>query len=400
MSLADLLGLALEALRGHRLRYALTALAVAVGISAVVLLSSIGEGTRRFIVDQMSQFGTTIIGVYPGHTQTGGMPGIVSGSVRKLSLDDARALTHIPGVTGVVPTVYGTAAYQYGNRSRSTYVFGVTWQVPLVWSMHVASGQGLPAVDFDRGSPVVVLGPRLKRELFGEADALGAAIRIGESRFRVIGVMESKGQMLGFDLDDAAYVLVASAMRLLNRPEIDELDVLAASPDDIEPVVERVRAVLLERHDRREDFTIMTQQQGLEMVNNILNIITAVVTGIAAISLLVGAIGILTIMWIVVQERVAEIGLVKALGATRAQIMRWYLVEAGLTALAGGVAGLVVGVGGAWLLQRAVPGLESYTSPLTVVLALAVSFAVGVAAGVAPALRAARLDPVEALRGE
>ena len=400
MSLADLFGLAFEALRGHRLRYALTALAVAVGISAVVLLSSIGEGTRRYIVDQMTQFGTTIIGIYPGRTQTGGMPGIISGSMRKLSLDDARALTHVAGVTGVVPTVYGTAVYQYGNRSRSTYVFGATWQGTLVWSMHVAGGQFLPKMDFDRGSPVVVLGPRIKRELFGENNALGEAIRIGESRFRVIGIMEAKGQMLGFDLDDAAYVPVASAMRLLNRPEIDELDVLAASPDDIDQVVARIRQVLIQRHDRREDFTIMTQKEGEEMVTNVLNIITAVVTGIAAISLLVGAIGILTIMWIVVQERVAEIGLVKALGATRGQILGWYLVEAGLTSLTGGAVGLLVGVGGAGLLHRAVPALESYTSPLTVVLALAVSFAVGVGAGVAPALRAARLDPVEALRSE
>ena len=400
MSLADLFSLALEALRGHRLRYALTALAVAVGISAVVLLSSIGEGTRRYIVNQMTQFGTTIIAIYPGRTQTGGLPGIVSGSVRKLSLDDARALTRVPGVTGVVPTVYGTAVFEYGSRTRRTYLFGATSQGTRVWSMHVSSGQFLPAMDFDRGSPVVVLGPTLARELFGGESALGAAIRVGESRFRVVGVMESKGQMLGFDLDDAAYVPVADAMRLLNRPEIDELDVLAASPADIDPAVERIRQTLFLRHDRREDFTIMTQKEGQEMVNNILNIITGVVTGIAAISLLVGAIGILTIMWIVVQERVAEIGLVKALGATRGQILAWYLVEAGVTSLIGGTVGLLAGAGGGWLLRRAVPGLESYTSPLTVMLALAVSFGVGVGAGVVPALRAARLDPVEALHGE
>ncbi|OGF10398.1 MAG: hypothetical protein A2W00_08585 [Candidatus Eisenbacteria bacterium RBG_16_71_46] len=400
MNLADVFGLAFEALRGHRMRYTLSALAVAVGISAVVLLSSIGEGTRRYIIDQMTQFGTTIIGIYPGRVQTGGMPGIIAGSMRKLSLDDARALTRIPGVTGVVPTVYGTAVFEYKNRSRRTYVFGATAEGTKVWSMKVASGQFLPAMDFDRASPVVVLGPRLKRELFGEDNPLGIPIRIGQSRFRVIGVMETKGQMLGFDLDDTAYIPVANAMRLLNRPEIDELDVLAATPADIDPVVARIREVLIQRHDRREDFTILTQKEGQEMVNNILNIITGVVTGIAAISLLVGAIGILTIMWIVVQERVAEIGLVKALGATRGQILLWYLAEAGITALTGGLAGLLLGVGGGWLLQRAVPGLESYTSPLTVMLALGVSLAVGVGAGVAPALRAARLDPVEALHGE
>ncbi|HUK63571.1 MAG TPA: ABC transporter permease, partial [Dongiaceae bacterium] len=400
VKLTDVLGLAFEALHGHRLRYALTALAVAVGIGAVVMLSSIGEGTRRFIIGQMTQFGTTIIAVYPGRTQTGGMPGIISGSMRKLSLDDARALTHVAGVTGVVPTVYGTAVYEYRNRSRATFLFGATSQGTRVWSMHVASGQFLPEMDFERGSPVVVLGPRVKTELFGQDNALGATIRIGQTRFRVIGVMESKGQMLGFDLDDAAYVPVASAMRLLNRPEIDELDVLASSPADIDAVSERMRQALFLRHDHREDFTIMTQKEGQEMVNNVLNIVTAVVTGIAAISLLVGAIGILTIMWIVVQERVAEIGLVKALGATRRQILTWYLIEAGLTSLAGGAAGLLVGATGAWILRTAVPGLESFTSPTTVALALVVSLAAGLLAGIAPALRAARLDPIEALRGD
>ena len=400
MRLGDLLSLAFEALRGHRLRYMLTALAVAVGISAVVLLSSIGEGTKRYIVGQLTQFGTTIIGVYPGRTQTGGVPGMLGGSMRKLSLDDARALTRLPGVRGVVPTVSGTAVCEFGGRTRRSYVFGASGQAPEVFSMKVAVGEFFPGTDYDRASPVVVLGPKLKRELFGDSNPLGAAVRIGQWRFRVVGVMESKGQILGFDMDDCAWVPVASAMRLLNRPEIDELDVLAASADDIDPVAERIRALLIERHDRREDFTIMTQKEGQEMVGRILDIITGVVTGIAAISLLVGAIGILTIMWIVVRERVAEIGLVKALGARRSQILLWYLCEAGATSLAGGVAGLIVGGGGAWLLKVAVPGLESYTSPLTVLVALGVALGVGVAAGVIPALRAAALDPVEALRGE
>ncbi len=400
MSLADLLGLAFEALRGHRLRYALTGLAVAVGIAAVVLLSSIGEGTRRFITGQLAQFGSSIVAVYPGRTQTGGLPGMTGGSVRKLSLDDARAIGRLPGVRAVVPTVYGTAVHEFGGRSRRTYVFGATGQAPAVFSVKVEAGQFFPDADYDRASSVAVLGPRLKRELFGDANPLGAAIRIGEWRFRVIGVMESKGQIVGFDMDDLSWIPVASAMRLLNRAEIDELDVLAVSPADVDDVAERIRRLLFERHDRREDFTIMTMKESQDMVDRILGIVTAVVTGIAAISLLVGAIGILTIMWIVVRERGAEIGLAKALGATRSQILLWYLVEAGVTSLAGGVVGLVVGAGGARLLEAAIPGLESYTSPLIVALALAVALGVGVAAGVAPALRAAALDPVEALRGE
>ncbi|TPW16305.1 MAG: antimicrobial peptide ABC transporter permease, partial [bacterium] len=266
--------------------------------------------------------------------------------------------------------------------------YGATSDVPRVWSMDVAVGEFLPAIDWDRGSPVVVLGPTLRRELFGEGNPLGEVVRIGQNRFRVIGVMESKGQMLGFDLDDAAYVPVANALRLFNRPELDEVHLLAATPQDIDPVVARVRETLIDRHTGKEDF------------NRILGIITGVVLAIAAISLLVGAIGILTIMWIVVQERTQEIGLSMAIGATRGQILGWYLFEAAVTAAVGGLIGLGTGMGGAFLLAAFVPGLSTATPTSVVVSALAMAVIVGLGAGVAPAIRASRLDPVEALRGE
>jgi putative ABC transport system permease protein len=266
--------------------------------------------------------------------------------------------------------------------------------------MDVSMGQFVPEMDYDRGSPVVVVGPRLARELFGDANPLGQVIRVAETRFRVIGVMQAKGQFLGFDLDDAAYIPVANALQLFNRPELDEIDLLAASTEAIDPVVERATQVLKERHNNTVDFTIVTQKEGQAMVNRIVSVVSGVVTGIAAISLLVGAIGILTIMWIVVQERVGEIGLVKAIGATRGQILVWYLFESALTALVGGVAGLAVGVSGAWLLSSTVPGINSFTSPFMVLEALVMALVVGVGAGVAPALRAASMDPVEALRGE
>jgi len=400
MNLGDLLGLSLEALRAHRVRYGLSALAITVGVAAVVLMSSIGEGARRFILGQVTMFGTTIVGVHPGRVDTRGVPGNLGGSARKLTLDDARALRRIPGVMDAVAMSYGTALVEHGERSRRVIVYGTTSQVPRVWLMPVASGRFLPDLDWDRTSPVAVLGPRVKRELFGGGNALGEIVRIGTARYRVIGVMEAKGQYLGLDMDDAAYIPVANALRLFNRSEVAEIHLMAASMEQSTDVAERARHLMIQRHGGEEDVTIITQKEALVMVDNVVRVVSGTVTAIAAISLLVGAIGIFTILWIVVQERIQEIGLVKALGAKRSQILAWYLCEAGLTAGVGGVAGLLIGAGGAALLSRVVPGLEAYTPPIIVVLAMGMAIGVGLIAGVAPALRAARMNPVEALRAE
>ncbi|MBI3539859.1 MAG: ABC transporter permease, partial [Candidatus Eisenbacteria bacterium] len=341
----------------------LSALAITVGVAAVVLLASIGEGTRRYIMGQMTQFGTTLVAVYPGKLETRGMPGLMGAGTRKLTMDDARLLARIPGVVGAVPTAYGSSLVRWGARGRRVMVYGATSDVPTVWSMHVANGRFIPKMEFDRASPVVVLGPKLKRELFGDANALGEIVRIAETRFRVIGVMEQKGQFLGFDLDDTAFIPVASALQLFNKLEADEVDLLSASNDAIDSVGARATALLKERHQGVVDFTIYTQKESQGMVDRILGVIAGVVTGIAAISLLVGAIGIMTIMWIVVQERVGEIGLAKAIGATRGQILVWYLFESAVTAAGGGIAGLLIGLAGGWTLSHSVPGLSPATSP-------------------------------------
>ncbi|MBI5838433.1 MAG: ABC transporter permease [Candidatus Eisenbacteria bacterium] len=398
MRLEDLVGLSLEALRAHRMRYGLSALAVAVGIAAVVLMSSIGEGTRLFVMRQLSSFGTSVVGVHPGKVSTGGIPG-VGGTARKLTLDDGRALRRLPGAVAAVPVSFGTALVRHEGRGRRVFVYGATCDMPAAWSMGVAAGSFLPDIEWERTSPVVVLGPRLKRELFGDLNALGQMVRIGEERYRVIGLMEPKGQFLGLDLDDAGYVPVANALRMFNRSELAEVDLLAATPEESESLAVRARALMIERH-RADDVTVVTQQDGVRIVGNIMNVVTGTVTAIAAISLLVGAIGILTILWIVVQERVQEIGLVIALGGTRRTILAWFLCEAAITSAAGGVAGLIAGIGGSALLSGVVPGLEAYTPPWIVAAALVVALTVGLAAGVAPALRAARMDPVEALRAE
>ena len=400
MNPADLLQLWLEAMRAHRLRYMLTALAVFIGTSAVVLLASVGEGTRNYVLEQFTQFGTTLLAVNPGAPETWGMAGAFGGTSRPLTLDDARALRRVRGVVEVVPVVFGTARVESGKRGRDVYVYGVTANAPESWRMRVERGQFLPEGDWEGGPPVAVLGPTLAREIFGDESPLGEEVRIGETRFRVIGLMESKGKFLEFDIDDAAYIPVGRARRLFNRPQLDEIDVLAANPSLVDPVAEGIRTVLRERHDDEEDFRVQTQADMTEAFGRIARVVTAVVTGIAGISLFVGAIGILTVMWIVVHERTAEIGLAMAVGARRRQILVWYLGEAGATALVGGVAGLLWGAGVGRVLAALVPALATSTPPWIVAAALATALGVGLAAGILPAMRAARLDPVEALRAE
>jgi putative ABC transport system permease protein len=245
-----------------------------------------------------------------------------------------------------------------------------------------------------------VLGPKLARELFGEASPLGQFVRAGGARFRVVGVMEPKGMLLGFDLDDSAYLPIATALTLFNYIELGEIDVSYAHPDLGARVEEEIRRVLIARHGGEEDFTVTNQEAMMEVSGNVMRIVTMAVGAIAGISLLVGAIGILTMMWIAVGERRGEIGLVRAMGASRRQVRSLFLCEAATMATAGGLAGVAGGLGLCALLGVVVPGLPVATPLRFVVAAVAVSVATGIVSGVLPARRAAELDPIEALRAE
>ncbi|MQM35880.1 MAG: peptide ABC transporter permease [Candidatus Accumulibacter phosphatis] len=396
----DSLLLALRAITAHRLRSFLTLLGIAVGVAAVILLTSIGEGIHRFVLAEFTQFGTNVISVSPGRTKTAGhAPSGIPTSVRPLTLDDARALERLPHITGMTATVWGNSEVNANGRLRRTTVNGVSADMLKVFSIKVRSGQFLPAEDADSARAFMVLGARLKEELFGTANPLGAKVHVGGMQFRVIGVLEAKGQFLGIDLDDAAYIPTARALELYNRDGIMKIDLSYEEGVRAAGVSALVRSTLTARHGR-EDFTITTQEDMLRTLSNILDVLTMAVGALGSISLLVGGVGIVTIMTIAVNERTGEIGLLVTLGAPRQTILGLFLGEAVALSALGGLMGLLLGFGLAQLIHLLVPALPVHTPLSFVALAELIAVAIGLLAGVLPARRAARLNAVDALRAE
>jgi putative ABC transport system permease protein len=399
MNASDFIRLTLSAITAHRLRTALTVLGISIGISAVVLLTSIGEGIHRFVLSEFTQFGTTIIGINPGKATTAGGSIGIFGTERPLTIDDALALQRIQNVQTVVSAVQGNAEVEAIGRSRRTTVYGVTSGFPVAFRFDTAIGKFLPEEDPQALRAFAVLGDTLRKELFGNSNPLGQRIRIGGDQYRVIGAMESKGQILGLDLDDTVYIPAHRAMQMFNRESLMEIDVMYHEGAAEKPIVKEIKRILLARHDK-EDFTITTQQQMLDVLGNVLNILTFAVGALGSISLLVGAVGIATIMTMAVRERTAEIGLLRALGAHQKQVLGLFLGEAVVLAAIGGLVGLAIGTLGAQLLHLAFPAMPVHTPWNYVVLAEALAISIGLLAGVLPARHAAAMDPVTALRAE
>jgi putative ABC transport system permease protein len=394
----DFVTFTLGAIRARRSRAVLTALGIGVGVAAVVLLTSIGSGIQKYVLSEFTQFGTSIISVQPGRSQTfGGSPGGL-GSLRPLTIDDALALQRAPHVRLIVPSVQGNSEVEANGRVRRTIVNGVTTEMAEAFDFTVAIGTFLPPDDPRSPRAVAVLGSKMRSELFGDASPLGATLRVGGERYRIVGVMQPKGQMIGIDLDDTIYIPTARALQLFNRAGLFEIHVIYAEGSPAPEVVAGIKRVMIARHGR-EDFTIITQQEMLDSLGKILGVLTTAVGALGGISLLVGGVGIFTIMTISVRERTAEIGLLRALGSTRRQILVLFLGEAVLLSALGGLGGLCIGMVLAELIRFAAPSLASIAFGY-VVLAESIAVVIGLVSGILPAIRAAKLEPVDALRAE
>jgi putative ABC transport system permease protein len=396
MTLGSLIKFSLASLNGHRLRTGLSLLGVMIGVAAVLVLTALGEGARRYVTDQFSSLGTNLLVVLPGKTETSGLVGF-GGIPNDLTLQDAQAVARrTRSAERVAPLTIGTEEIEYQGHRRQVAIIGSTAEYQLARQLTVDRGDFLPRGDWSRGTPVAVLGRKAASELFGAESPVGKVIRVGEWRIRVIGLLSPQGVKMGLDFDDMAIIPVATAMQMFNRRSLFRILVQTYSHADLEKAKNDVRSILTERH-QEEDITVVTQDAVLSTFSAVLQALTLALAAIAAVSLSVAGIGIMNVMLVSVSERTQEIGLLKSLGVARGQILAVFLTEAGLISTAGGLLGLSLG----WILVQILvhlyPDLPASSPTWAVVAALTTSVVVGLIFGILPARTATKLDPIEAL---
>jgi putative ABC transport system permease protein len=399
MRAADLLDFAWQVVRGNRGRTILILIAMGIGVAAVLMVTTLGEGARRYVLNQFSGLGANLLIVFPGRSETaGGTPGFLVGKTpRDLTIDDAMALTRSHHVRRIAPLVVGAGDVHWNARNRSVPVLGTTAEFIAVREMEMGQGVFLPEGDPHHAQPVCVIGIKIKRELFASKEAIGEWLRIGDRRFRVIGILASQGQSLGFNTDEVVIVPLASAQALFNTESLFRIMVEAKSRSQIPPAKEEVLEILRIRHEGERDVTVVTQDAVLSTFDRILSALTLAVAGIAAISLSVAGILIMNVMLISVSQRKREIGLLKALGASGSQVRLIFFTEAVLLALTGAIAGLIVGWTGQQMIADVFPDIPFVTPWWALVAAPLMALVTAVVFSVAPARQAARLDPVVAL---
>jgi len=395
----NILRFAIEALAGHRLRTVLSVAGMAVGIAAVVTLTALGEGARRFVIGEFSALGSNLLIVLPGRVETtGAIP--FGGVTHDLTLADMMAIrSRLPRVSRTAPICMGTATVRSAGLGRQVMVLGTTSELQHVWSLKMGSGAFLSPGNVDQGGTEAVLGSTVAAEIFGARNPLGEIVRIGDWRFRVVGVFAPRGRALGiFNLDELVMVPVQTGMSMFNRSSLFRILCEVRSRDEMKDAKQEIFDLIEDRH-RERDVTIISQDALITSFGAILRALTLAIAAIASVSLAVAGVGIMNVMLVSVAERKVEIGLLKAIGAGNGQILAAFLAEAVLLAITGGLVGLAAGYGAVEVLTRIYPAFPATPPIWAVVAALALALGVGVGFGVWPARRATRLDPVAALHG-
>lgn len=404
MNIYELIRSALAALKGNLLRTALTMLGIVIGIASVILIISLGQGASSSITSQVSSLGTNLIFVIPGK-QIPGRPPVSSNS---LKYKDALALadkTRLPNVGGVAAQVTTNAEVVANGQNKNTAIIGVGSAYADINSLEMAQGEFITPEDEHNYSRVAVLGPTVVEDLFGaNAEPIGQTITIKSRSFRIIGVTVEKGSTSFSNPDETVYIPVTTGMKvLLGQDYVHAISLVAQSSEKVDQTVAEIKTFLLDEHKISDpalaDFTIRSSKEALSTLGAITGILTGMLAGIAAISLVVGGIGIMNIMLVTVTERTREIGLLKAIGAKQKDILTQFLIESVVLTISGGIVGIVVGVSLSFIITRFAP-IPFILEPTSILLAVGVSTIVGLIFGIYPARRAAKLSPIDALRHE
>jgi len=400
MNAGDSLAFASQALSGNRLRTALILLAMAIGVASVIVLNSLGDAARRYVIGEFSALGTHLIIVLPGRSETAGAsPSMFLGeTTRDLTIADAMSLTRLPGVRRVAPINVGATPVSRQGRSRDIILLGTTLPFLAIRGFHMEKGRFLPETSADQATAVCVIGKQVKRELFGSAPALGEWLRIADRRFRVIGILASEGTSLGQDTNELVIIPVASAQAIFNTQSLFRILIDMRAQEQIPKAITAIEDRIRVRHQGDLDVTVVTQDAVISTFNNILGALTLAVTGIAGISLIVAGVLVMNVMLVSVSQRTAEIGVLKAIGATKAQILRLFLMESALLAILGAVLGLIIGYAGNQAITHWFPQLSMTAPWWSQLAAIVVAVLTGLLFGILPARKAARLDPITSLQ--
>lgn len=399
MKITDTFRYAGDAATGAPLRTGLLILAMSIGVAAVVILTALGDGARRYVVGEFSAIGSSLIIVLPGRSETRGFnpANIITSTPRDLTLEDANALLRLPQVQRISPILIATTEINAAGKLRETMLLGTNDEFIRVRQLKMGLGRFLSKDEIGHGSAEVVLGALIRREIFGTENPLGKTVRVGDRRLRVVGVLSEGGRGMGMTTDELVIVPVATAQAMLNTNTLFRIMVEARSREQITEVKARVLKLITQRHEGEEDVTVITQDAVLQTFDKILNVLTLGVAGIAAISLAVAGILVMNVMLVSVTQRTGEIGLLKALGATSAAVRQLFMVEAVLLSLSGAIVGVGLGYLGAAFLRYLYPTFPAYPPLWAVLAGLGTALVSGLVFGVMPARRAAELDPIQAL---